>query len=361
MKNINLVAKSRNLSLDALRILACFFVIVVHITSYGLADPYMQAPNTVFVINDYQIYNIFNSLSRSGVLLFVMISGSFMLDPNIEVSNEKIKKQIIKTIKLLLVFSITYALFFNFLYYVLNGTKISIINIVKDIIFGHTHLWYLYMIIGLYIITPILRIISSNSYSMNEFLIIGLLIAVIIPSLSETQIFSFVSTLLNRFSINIINSYVVVYMLGYKLKEEITNKEISRKTILLLIAIYVISVSFTVAMTSYRKITINDVNLFPYYQNNFVTTVLEAISIFSIFIYLDKIKYFKKIKLIYKLASYTTGIYCIHFGVIQCLLIFFDFNYQAFNKITILFVITVSLSIIATFICKKIPFIKNII
>ena len=95
-----------NYALDILRIFACFLVVLLHVCSYGIADISLSAPNTIFTINDYQIYNFGCCLGRSAVLIFVMISGSFLLDPNIEVMNNRLKKHIFKIIKLFLFFSL---------------------------------------------------------------------------------------------------------------------------------------------------------------------------------------------------------------------------------------------------------------
>mgnify|MGYP002518752370 CR=1 FL=1 len=66
------IDKSRNLSLDCVRIVAVLAIVMIHLSAsylnYGVSSP-------MFLWG-----NIFDGLSRVGVPLFVMVSGALMLD-----------------------------------------------------------------------------------------------------------------------------------------------------------------------------------------------------------------------------------------------------------------------------------------
>ena len=65
--------EDRKTSLDIIRIIAVCAVIMVHTCDYFLNN---YNPST----SEFVFGNIFDSLSRIGVPLFVMVSGALMLD-----------------------------------------------------------------------------------------------------------------------------------------------------------------------------------------------------------------------------------------------------------------------------------------
>ncbi|MDD6466906.1 MAG: acyltransferase family protein [Erysipelotrichaceae bacterium] len=89
--------------LDVLRVIACLSVIMVH----------SSAPYVVKNIGSFNflIGNIFNSITRIGVPLFVMISGALMLDKNYQFSIEKLMKHITRMF-VFLVFGLHFIVYF---------------------------------------------------------------------------------------------------------------------------------------------------------------------------------------------------------------------------------------------------------
>ena len=87
---MNNVTNKRVYYLDILRVIACLSVIMIHVTANYL---YTNFGSVNFVIS-----NIINSLSRIGVPLFVMISGSLLLNSEYTLSKQKLINRIIKMI-----------------------------------------------------------------------------------------------------------------------------------------------------------------------------------------------------------------------------------------------------------------------
>ena len=73
----------REIEFDILRILAILSVIMIHVSA-----PYVinYQPNSL----QFTVGNILDSISRIGVPFFVLISGTFMLDENKELTINKI-------------------------------------------------------------------------------------------------------------------------------------------------------------------------------------------------------------------------------------------------------------------------------
>ncbi len=53
---------------------------------------------------------------------------------------------------------------------------------IKLIIRGYSHLWFLHMIIGLYLLVPLLRKITENTRLTRYFLILAAIFSIIIPT-----------------------------------------------------------------------------------------------------------------------------------------------------------------------------------
>ena len=71
----------RKLYLDLLRVIAIAAVVMIHVS----ADYVIYPCNTM----DFTIGNIFDSISRLGVPLFLMVSGALILDENREFNCKK--------------------------------------------------------------------------------------------------------------------------------------------------------------------------------------------------------------------------------------------------------------------------------
>ena len=77
----------RELEFDILRILAILAVIMIHVSASYIIN---YQPNSI----QFTLANILDSISRIGVPFFVLISGTFMLDENRELTINKLKKNI---------------------------------------------------------------------------------------------------------------------------------------------------------------------------------------------------------------------------------------------------------------------------
>ena len=103
---------------------------------------------------DFWVGNLFDSASRAGVPLFVMISGALMLDENYVFAKEKWFRHILKLLCFFLFWSVAYAVLYPFI----KHEEINLLNAVRSILKGHYHLWFIPMIIGLYLMIPLLRL-----------------------------------------------------------------------------------------------------------------------------------------------------------------------------------------------------------
>ena len=76
-------SKNRIVYADLLRIIATFAVIVLHVS----VSKWYESPIREY---NWQMFNIYDSLVRWSVPVFVMISGMFFLNPNKEIDFKKV-------------------------------------------------------------------------------------------------------------------------------------------------------------------------------------------------------------------------------------------------------------------------------
>ena len=283
----------RNSNLDLLRIIACLMVIAVHIgTLYGM-DP-NQGELYYFFIG-----NIFHAFPRTSVPLFVMISGGFLLS---NVRNKDFRSHYIKTFRRIIVptfwFSLGYTVL-SLVFAYLNGEPVDWIFSVKSWILGwpYYHMWYMYMIIGCYAVTPLLIRLREKignrlfAWIGGIFLIIGLVNY-------QTEVlwpFKFVF-------------YLGYFIMGYSLKEWKRPKFLSWRLCL------VSSILILVAVTAltYQQVMIHAAQPFYFVSSLSVTVMASAILMYVAFLNMPPLTLN-----LGRLAGLTFYIYLFHAGVLD--------------------------------------------
>ena len=164
---------------DLLRIIATFAVIVMHVSSGGWESSSVSSM-------EWHVFNVYDTSVRWAVPVFVMLSGMFLLDPGKELPAGKIyKKYILRIILAIAVWGLFYRCTDIAISKYIRHKEISrnaaIVEIL-EIPFGTAwfHLWYLYMIIGFYVMTPIYRVFTRSAgkkeacYLLAVFAIAGI-------------------------------------------------------------------------------------------------------------------------------------------------------------------------------------------
>ena len=316
----------RNLSIDLVKIIAMFMVLMLHI---GLLKP----PNTTF-------YRCTHGIACIAIPLFFMVSGYLLSNkkPDYNYSIKKIGKVLLfifKTTTLFLI--IEYVFFYGNLMLLLR----SYFNWVNQ----HGimwHYWYFASMIFIYVSLPVLlKIIHS------EFFRFSLIILVVI-----SLCFFILDLFYNFERENIRQTYRIWYWLMYFFLGAYINfnqtkfKIITWKFALCACFIYTI---FQVSMVSY--ITANE-----YYFGS-ILCMLYAITVFVACLN-TKIK---NITLIHELSSLFLPVYAIHPYIISKLL--YLVPYLHFSSIVYYFVLlslVVGINISLAYLLMKIPYVKDI-
>ena len=123
----------------------------------------------------WQVVNFYECMVRWAVPVFVMVSGMFFLNPQKEITLSKLYRKNIFRIVMAL---ITWGVFYRslsitkmiFIDKVCNKElTVGILKQCSTFVFGHAwyHLLFLYMIIGLYILVPLIRVFTTYAIKNN--------------------------------------------------------------------------------------------------------------------------------------------------------------------------------------------------
>jgi len=311
---------SENLEwIDSLRVLATFSVIFLHVTG-GILYQYGSIS-----ILDWWTGNIYDSSVRFCVPIFLMISGALILSKTYESIGEYLKKRVLKILLPFLFWSIIYIVrdvFLNFS----QGEYLTFIEILKFTFIklkggACFHLWYVYLIIGLYLFFPIIGkwIRKSNQHEIKYF--IGIWMITIFTYLP------FVKKLIPNIEISYFSGYIGFPILGYYLSKITLN--ISGKKVIYIFFIltgFLITTLGTFYMTKHQGRFWS--GFYAYLSPN---VILVSIGIFLFF--KDFVKHNTRTSSVVRFfCKYSYGTYLIH------ILVFwelgkFGFSYSFVNPV----------------------------
>jgi surface polysaccharide O-acyltransferase-like enzyme len=335
-------ANNRILYLDVLRILAIFAVVILH-TSSPTTYHYNHDPFSWF------IGNFFNSMTRWCVPLFIMVSGALLLSTKQDESlGIFFKKRLNKVILPFICWIIIYFIYRHFHY----GETITLFSAIRDVLDVNVywHLWFMYMIIGLYLATPIFRVYIKSASRQNLFYFLALwFIASFIPvinTLYDVHI---------HYLFRTVSSYIGFFILGYYLsKYDLSH---FKKRLLYLLA--VLSLFITYFGTFYMTIQSNgdlDQTFYQYLRPN---TILIAAAIFAA-VKSAKIRP-KHSRLIILLSNLSFGIYLVHPMLRNWIFEYINVQKETIITVPIDIVIISVLSFIIIYVLRKIPYVKRIV
>lgn len=343
---------ARILSFDLARIIAVLAVIMIHISGW-----YVYAYERGSA--EFLLGNLLDSMSRIAVPIFLMISGALMLDETKEVSIGKLLGKNIKTIALLFVFwSLFYVLTDCIIDPLLRGNPLDLKEIVTSLIEGHYHMWYLYMIIGLYLITPFLRCFVSKANKNLVLLFIGISLVVQFsqPLIRELAFFypsaQYVNEILEMFHLDFFCGYTTYYLAGWYIYHVGFDKKWQKTALYAVSAIGLIMTILYVQKTKDYPNAYDQMNVFVFGYSIGAFHLINNL----------KIKEDNKfVKPLTVLSNLSFGVYIIH--------PFFQSAFEKlvpYNDMPVLYIfanfITISvLSFATSYVMSKVPVLKKLV
>ena len=265
------------MNIDILRIFAFVFIVMLHTLNrqYGLA----------VWMSGYAVISI-------GVNLFIMISGYLLLDRT-ETVKEFFRKRFFSILPLFIIFNIIYIYFYNH----------SFITIKK---ISAPHFWYIYMILGLYLLTPWLRKVLQYAEKETFYVVVlWFLCNVFNPYM---QFFTFPKIPFSHFPIT---GFIGYYILGYYLKKY--RYKLEKIPFICVIGVYITGFLISVLSTKYVLVTTGN-RISDFFDKNSLGTFFMSVSFFIFWI---KFNFKNRNKVIRMISDSTYFAYLIHIIILH--------------------------------------------
>ena len=156
--------KERLSYIDFLKVIAAFMIVMLHVSAAYVDMSNSFPQNMVYFINDF---------TRVALPIFIMVSGALLLRSQYQFN---FKKKFFFILKIYIVWSAFYVLVHQAAYLVSDNPLLTIPEMIVQWIRGPYHFWYLTMLMGFYILMPLLEKLK-DFHSISY--ILGLSFAVI--------------------------------------------------------------------------------------------------------------------------------------------------------------------------------------
>lgn len=153
--------KERIFFYDFLRVVACLMIVIVH----------SPASKTPYIYNNY--FAIITYTMMAGVALFFMLSGALLLPSQLS-PKDFFKRRLSKVVGPIVFWTVVYAIY----QYFVDGVSLKQLGLeILGMPFsnqGASELWFMYTLLGLYVITPVVSsfIMKAKREDMELYLLI---------------------------------------------------------------------------------------------------------------------------------------------------------------------------------------------
>lgn len=340
--------------LDILRTIATVAVVMIHVVARGWYE-------NDLITFEWQFYNLFYGILRWAVPVFVMISGALFLGGEEKSLRKLYGKNIVKIVIAFCFWSAMYvAIYFEECGYGF-GTALSIF------LKGHYHMWFLFMIAGLYMLVPILRKVTESEDLTKYTVVLLMIFSILIPFLLNSfsvkfdGIGSVIDDVLERVDYLTSLGYVFYFLMGYYLDKRETSEKVTKFIYIL----GIIGFFLTIFLTNWisRLYQMPDERFGDYLSLN---VMLESIFVF-VFVKINYKRFNlgeKKKMFVQKLSKYSFGTYLVHALVLDLVSRIAEATIimeNPFLHIPIVTIVVVTISYMISAILNKIPIVNKYI
>lgn len=347
--------RRRIIAFDVLRVVAAFAVVLLHASA--------QYWRSSFPSMEWEVRTVYDALTRWCVPVFVMISGALFLNEAKPISWGKLyRKNVFRIVCAYLFWAVVYSVVCETCDYLDGGHAFDPQLMLRNIVEGPIHFWFLKMLLCLYVFIPVLRRFVARKRFEVAYLVLSLLVAFVFPfSLRmmghSTDFLVWVNSRYASFGLCEVMGYSGYFVLGHYLYFYPMGRRARRFTYLLAL-MSVVCVIVATRMCSYQKGMAYD--YFFDYLNPF--TLIEAISVFAFFVTLYRQKCSAH-QLIIEMSKASFGIYLVHLLVMR-ILSCFSFHSSSFSALFFIPIYTVIVFALSYLIVKmmwRIPLLRRFV
>jgi len=294
----------RRLDLDFMRGIAIIAVIVIHCIAPIVTTH--EVGSTSWIIG-----NVIDSAARWAVPLFVIISGGLLIKRSTYTDISQFYKKRLRRLFLpLIAWPVIY-----YLWYIITVKSTGLSDFIEAYLVGKPlggyHLYFLFLITGLYVAAPILSAFVSRVSKKQVWVMCIMILATTTLSLHLNQ---FLRLPVSYNVFNYFLPYIGYFLLGYLL----IDLKVRPSTKLIFSVIVTVSMVATIAILSY--LTKTHLLGLPFYEYTSLPVVTLSVSIFFLLqVIADNLEKTPDsvIKIFRSLSSSSLGIYLIHLIFLQ--------------------------------------------
>lgn len=332
---------------DWLRVFATIAVVTIHTVAGNVSS--LQSGQEF----SWLLGNFFETISRWSVPGFVMISGALLLKDQREISygeffKKRLSKVVIPFVGWSIIFYIYGVYYGYFPFSIKEGISLFLNNEITS------HFWFFYMIVGIYLITPLLGVFVRNTKKnhIEYFLILWLYASII------TKVSNFLFGIQFSLELFFVTDYVGYFLLGYYLNQF----EIKKQWRMLSYLGLIVGLISTFFLTYFYTVS-NGGQLHQFWYEYFSPNVLLCAS--GLFIFFRYNFNERRLPLIFSgINQASLGIYIFHYWLLNNYLwrVFpYLEEFHPIIGIPLKILITLILSTIITLVLKRIPLVNKLV
>lgn len=157
------------------RALGALGIVLLHVLTAILRETGIAVDDPV----RFATYRVLGMLvGRWCVPVFLMVSGALLLDPDHDVGLPKLRRYVGRMLFVICTFGLVFALMQEYVW--CGGLSWAMVGYaLRDVLFGESwdHLWYVYAMVGLYALTPVLRAFVARASQEEYRWVLGFLLA----------------------------------------------------------------------------------------------------------------------------------------------------------------------------------------
>jgi surface polysaccharide O-acyltransferase-like enzyme len=333
-----------------MRIFAILAVILIHTIA-------PMVLNTSITSNHWMLANAIDSFVRWCVPVFIMLSGALVIKPSsFEKRSAFLKHKVSRIALAIIVWSFAYSSWLSFK----AGTRFNVPAYISGLASGSPapgHLYFLFIILGLYVLTPLISLlvksVKDSEFSIITYFIMALtllwfLVSTYAPGQSGAHSSGFLTQSF---------AYVGYFMLGYSLKSYTPKRP--WLYLILFTSSYLLLVAVTQLLSS--NIGIDRGLLYYSYISPFVILMSVCVFVLTRYYYMRYLNKNEKLSnLLVSLSTATFGVYLIHIFIMGTLIDTFRLNQDSYKHLAIIYPATILISYGISYAALRIPYLRRL-
>lgn len=334
----------RSGSYDVIRVCACLAVVLLHLSATIVMQP--DQPGTV----SWHMANFIDAATRWCVPVFVMLSGALLLDAKKYASPREFwTRRMNRLLPALIFWSAAYLAWRAYFW----KQPLPFQTIVQDLIAGrpYIHLYFLFLIAGLYLVTPLL---SSAARSLGSKQL-GQAIVIMAALAMGANAVDFLAT--SAFTLFV--PYITYYFAGLYCVRVLADRPGPYG--MLLASVIVMTTVLTALLVSAKGL--DDRWSFYFYEDFSPTIMVMAVTVFMVLIRASISPAIQSVA--QRLAPWTLGVYVAHPIIVELLRYGYHTTWPGMFRplyyIPVTFVATIALTFAVVALIQKTPLLRRVV